>query len=82
MNQLYKGFHEKNIWCKLGFHKYIRPNNGYTFTERAIEKYPNLTQHIKYFLKHKVYPQDNIYELYICSKCSKEKVGKLLKKII
>jgi hypothetical protein len=81
MKQLYKGFHKKDFWCKIGFHDYIRPNDGYTITEKSIEKYPLLSQQVKYFLKYKSYPKDSIYELRICSKCSKEKVGKLITKL-
>jgi len=75
---LYKGFKDRCILCKLGLHKKFTFRRNYIIY--ASDKYPLLTQHIRYFKKHGKYPQDEIKGRYACScscGCGKEKIKNL-----
>ena len=78
--KLYKGCNEDKHWlCKMGIHNYNWFNSGFVYIESALDKYPLMSQQIKFMKRHGKEPEDKHYRLLTCKRCSKEKKGKLIK---
>jgi len=73
--RLYKGYKDRCIFCKLGFHKPFTFRRD--FIIKSDEFMPLLSKQIEYFRKHGEFPKDKEKRLFACScgcGCGKEKL--------